>query len=80
MPRRAAYGLHSPEVAAWYREMAFASACSMRIASGGGGLDGFTRVLCLSVLHADCIRAAQTRSRAVELCLSVLHADCIRTK
>ena len=55
MTRRAAYGLHSPEVAAWYREMAFASACSMRIASIAEIAALERMILCLSVLHADCI-------------------------
>ena len=55
MTRRAAYGLHSPEVAAWYREMAFASACSMRIALREDRRHILPLILCLSVLHADCI-------------------------
>ena len=80
MTRRAAYGLHSPEVAAWYREMAFASACSMRIASYRQGDELLFCQLCLSVLHADCMIGVKRIQLGSYLCLSVLHADCIFSK
>ena len=79
MTRRAAYGLHSPEVAAWYREMAFASACSMRIAccrpARGGRRTAFASACSMRIAFASCKGTANT----LELCLSVLHADCIGT-
>ena len=77
MSRRAAYGLHSPEVAAWYREMAFASACSMRIAFEGWAIGMWDQVFASACSMRIASRLLLDNGCRRELCLSVLHADCI---
>ena len=78
MPRRAAYGLNSPEVAAWYREMAFASACSMRIASlAEWSADAIEGVFASACSMRIASQSVHHRIKSRVLCLSVLYADCI---